>query len=206
MDISEKKLTVVPELTEAEARLAERELAAYRAWKGLAQPRLSPDCQARFFALYLKGESCEEIVRLNKGFSLGQICQARVDGDWDRQRDIYLQDLFNNARSIIQQSTLESIRFIADQLAAVHKKFGEAARRYVQNGEDEEFKAFGIDNIRSYKTAVEALQKVTGQDTKVERHEHHHEHAEAPVAAAHRPMSSTEASNVLKFAAGRNKK
>lgn len=189
-------------LTPAEAALTSRELSAYRAWKGLNQPRISPDTQAKFFALFLKGETCEEIVRLNKGFSIGQVCQARVEREWDRQRDEYLQGLFDNTRAVLQQATLESVRFIADQLAAVHKKWGEAARRYVQSGDDADFKGFGIDSIRSYKTAVEALQKITGADKKAV--EHHHEHHDAaPVARADRPMKTDEASNVIKFAAAK---
>lgn len=187
------------QLIAAEAKLSSRELGAYRAYVGLGQPRLSPDTQARFFALYLKGETLEEIVRLNRGFSLGQLAQARIEGDWDVRRDEYLQELFAGARSVVQQATMESIRFIADQLSAVHKRFGEAARRYIQTGDDKDYKAFGIDDIRSYKTAVEALQKITGQDKKVV--EHHHDRHEGPVVDVNRPLKPEEAANVVRLAA-----
>lgn len=185
-------------LTPAEACLQPRELAAYRAWAGLKQPRLSPDNQVRLYALFLKGESCDDIVRLNRGYSLGQICQARVENEWDKRRDEYLQDLFAGVRSILQQSTMESVRFISDQLAAVHKKFGESARRYVQSGDDKDFNTFGIDDIRSYKNAVETLQKITGQEKKPEKVEHNHRHEVVPVAPVHRAMNSAEASQIIK--------
>lgn len=194
--------TPLTPVEQAELRLTERELKAYRAWKGMGQPRLSPDTQAKFFALFLKGESLEDIVRINRGFSIGQLAQARVEGLWDEKRDEYLKDLFDSARAIVKQSTIESMRFLIDQLGAVHKKYGEAARKYIQNGDDTEFKNFGIDNIRNYKTAVEALQKLTGADKKVveHHHEHNHQDASAPVAPAHRPLTRGEASNVIRLA------
>lgn len=202
MELQEAKPQLTP-VEQAEARLTERERTAYRTWKGLGQPRISPDTQAKFFALYLRGESLEDIVRLNRGFSLGQLAQACVEGLWAEKRDEYLKDLFDSARAIVQQGAVESIRFLVDQLGAVHKKYGEAARKYIQTGDESDFKNFGIDNIRNYKTAVEALQKVTGADKKVE-HSHQHMHQgsdEAPITRADKPLDKKDAANVIKLAA-----
>jgi len=200
-----KEITRQP-LTLAEVRLTSRELLAYRTWKEMAQPRLSPDTQARFFALFLKGESIEEICRLNRGFSLGQVCFARVEGEWDEKRDMYLQDLLTSTRAIVQQTALESIRFVADVMAAAHKKHGEAARRYIQTGDEADLKGFAIDDLRAYKTAVETLQKLTGQENKVQSEVTHHHRVEAQIAPAHRPLNSKEASNIVKLAANKVKK
>jgi len=198
---TEKDLDL-PDLTVQELCLSARELHAYRAWKGMAQPKLSPDNQARFFALFLKGESVEEIVRLNRGYSLGQIVQARVDGDWDARRDAYLQDLLNNTRSIVQQTALESIKFVADVMAAAHKKHGEAARRYIQSGDEKELTGFAIEGLREYKTAVETLQKLTGQEGKT-RVEHSGVVTVDAVAPVHRPLTAGEASNIIRLKVGK---
>ena len=182
-----------------ESRLSERESIAYGAWKRIAatQPKLSPDTQARFFALFLQGATCQDIVSLNKGYSLGQIVQVRMEGDWDKRRDDYLEDLLNNARGLVQQTAMESIRFVADQLAAVHKRWGESAKRYVQDGDESKFKDFGIDGIRDYKTAIEVLQKLTGQENKPQEVHHSGEIAVAPVR---RPLTSKEAAGIVRAA------
>lgn len=202
MELQEVKSLTPQE--QAEAGLSDRERAAYKSWKALGQPRLSPDTQAKFFALYLKGETLEDIVRLNRGFSIGQMAQACVEGLWAEKRDEYLKDLFASARAIVQQSAVEQIRFIIDQLGAVHKAYGTAARKYIQTGDDADFKNFGIDNIRNYKTAIEALQKVTGADKTVEhKHQHTHQDATAPIARADKPLDKNEASNVIRLAAAK---
>ncbi len=197
MEIPDEELALPNPLSPQEMRLSARELLAYRSWSAMAQPKLSPDNQARFFALFLKGETVEEIVRLNRGYSLGQVTQARVDGDWDARRDSYLQDLLENTRSIVQQTALESIKFVADIMAAAHKKHGEAARKYIQTGDEAALTGFAIEGLKEYKTAVETLQKLTGQDAKTQvKHEHTIVDAVAP---EHRPLSAEEASKIIRL-------
>ncbi len=137
-------------------------LAAYR--KQGSQMRLSADTQLRLYALFLAGHSCQEIQGLNKAFSLGQILTARLEGKWDQRRTEYLDSLFTTVRSRVQQATLESIGFITDQLAAVHKHYGEKAKRYLQSGDIKDFDGFGAEDIKGYKVLIESLQKITGTE------------------------------------------
>lgn len=196
MELPPEEKELVPAPPSPESRLSEREGAAYRAWTRLSQPKLSPDTQAKFFALFLQGSTCEEITRLNRGFSLGQLVEARVEGEWDRRRDEYLEDLLGNVRGLVQQSHLEAVRFMVDQLAAVHKKWGDAARKYIQSGDEKDLKDFGIDGVKAYKTAVEVLQKLTGAENKPQEIRHYHT-GEVAVASARRPLTSKEAAAIV---------
>ena len=197
-----ENLAIAPELTVQETHLSARELQAYRTWRQMGQPKLSPDNQAKFFSLFLKGETIEEIVRLNRGYSLGQIVEARVDGDWDARRERYLQDLLDNTRSLVQQTALESIRFVADQLAVAHKRHGEAARRYIQTGDETHLTGFTVESLKDYKSAVETFQKLTGQDNKQQVQHSGHVTVDS-VAAEHRPLTPAEAANIIKLRVGK---
>ena len=196
----------VPTLTEAERRLSPRELNAMRFLERTKQPQLSPDTQARFFAAYLSGSTCEDIVRVNPGFSLGQIVRARVDGSWDSKREDYLQDLLANARTLVQQTAMESVKFISQTLAATHKRYGEAAQRYIQSGNTNDLQGgFGIDDIKSYKVAIETLQKLIGADQKSSV-EHNVHIDSTPVAAVNKPLTASAAAAIVKSAAAKGAK
>lgn len=172
----------VSQLTVVEQRLTSRELAAYRFWSKSGQPRLAPSLQEQLYTLFLQGKSVDDILRSNKGLSLAQITTARVEGEWDLRRDEYLSDLLDRSRSNLQQSTLEAVQFMTDILAVAHKKFGTAAKMYIQTGDESHLKGFQIDNIHQYKQIVEILQKLSGaehQPKKVEERvsgdvTHHH--------------------------------
>lgn len=162
MGISEEDRLV--KITEAESRLAPRELAAYKFWSQSGQARLSPTLAAQLYALFLQGKTSDEILRLNKGISLAQLTWARVEGEWDLQREEYQLDLFKNTRAMLQQSSLEAVRFLTDVLAVTHKKYGDAAKKYLQTGDEGELKGFEVNSLGQYKQLVEILQKLTGQE------------------------------------------
>jgi hypothetical protein len=191
----------------AESKLIARELAAYRLYSRLGQPRLSPSLQEQFFQLFLQGKTCEEIVRLNKGYSLAQIVTARIEGDWDAIRDEYIQNLLATSRGRYQQATLESVQFMADILAVANKKFGDAARLYLQTGDEKYLKHFQIENIHQYKQIIEILQKLTGVDQqkppsmqKVEGDITHHHVVEQPIPDVRKPMPPESAHQALQAA------
>ena len=151
-------------------RLSEREKTALRIWQSISktQPQLSPDTQARLYSLFLQNITFDEIARLNKGIPIGQILECAYQGEWFLKRDEYIEGLLSNVKNMLQQSTIESVGFIIAQLAATHKKFGDSAKKYLQHGDESEFRSFGLENIKSYKVAIEALQKLTGQEGKTE--------------------------------------
>lgn len=187
----------------AESRLTARELAAYRWYTRGGQPRLSPSLQEQFFQLHLQGKTTEEIVRLNKGYTLAQIVTARVEGDWDAVRDLYIQDLLQSSRGRYQQATLESVQFLADILAAANKKYGDAAKLYLQTGDEKHLKGFDINSIGQYKAVVEILQKLTGVDQQkppISGSITHHHVVEQPIPDARKPLQPVDAHQALQAA------
>jgi hypothetical protein len=126
---------------------------------------IAPSTQAELFTLFLNGRSLKEIRKLNHPrFSLGQICHAAIEGDWENQRKDYLAGLMGKARERLQQIGCEAIMFMGDSLAAAHKMHGDALAKYMQSGNPADQGAFGITSIRQYKEVLELLLKASGAD------------------------------------------
>jgi hypothetical protein len=200
---------VEPALTATERLLTGRELGALRWARGHPQPKLSPDTQARLFALFLQNVDCIEIARLNKGLTLAQIVEARVDGYWDERRAEYQTALLKATADLVQQTTLESIQFVSLQIAAAHKQYGDQIKKYLQTGDVADLGSFSIHGFKQYREAVELLKTLTGADTKKHSGEilHRHEFAgnQQPTVAPTRPMKSIEAKAVVQQALARKK-
>lgn len=172
-------------------------LFAYR--KQGVQLRLSADTQMRLFALFLNGHPASEIHTLNKQFSLGQILVARIEGDWDKRRKEHVEALYANVLSRVQQSSVEAVGFIADQMAAIHKHYGEKAKKYLQSGDPKDFDDFGVDGIRSYKTLVETWQKMTGQE-KPATEVNVNQRIERDVTPQRQPLPAGQAQDIVRQA------
>lgn len=125
---------------------------------------LAPGVSAGLFELYLNGRSLHEIHSQFTQYGLGQIVHAAVEGGWNDQRSTYLAGLMDRAKGRALQSAAESVEFIADAMAAAHKKHGAALRAYLVSGNPNDLGAFGIGSLKQYKDLVEILMKVTGQD------------------------------------------
>jgi hypothetical protein len=144
--------------------LADREAFAYRVWLGKNESPISPSTQAQMFQLYLQGKGCEEIRRLNPGFTLGSIVAARVLGKWDAARARHMESLFVNIRQRVQQAAMETTDALCDYLAAKNKFMRDRVLRYIQTGDESLIEGLKLGDIKGYKELVEALMKVTGQD------------------------------------------
>jgi hypothetical protein len=158
---------IVLSQADKEQLLTERELREYRIYLRLNQPPMAPSTQAQFYNLFLQGNNCEEIQRLNpNGFSLGAIVRARMEGDWDLRRREYQRQLMDSARERVQQVTLETVDRLANELAASNKLINDRVKKFLQTGDPAELQGTSVGSIRHLKEAVEMLQKLTGQDVK----------------------------------------
>jgi hypothetical protein len=153
-------------IQEAIAKLSKRDLHAYNIWRGTDRPALAPSLNAKFFNLYLNGKGCEEIRRLNPQFGLGDIVAARIEGEWDKRRDEHLDQLLDQTSRRLQQTTMETADFVCDLLAVANREHGDRLRRYLQTGDDKELGDFRISSLPGLKSAIEILQKLTGDDRK----------------------------------------
>ena len=191
-----------PTLTDAERRLTPRELGAYQFTIRHRMAKLSPDLQARLFALFIQGTDCVEIARLNPGITLGQIVEARVEGHWDEKRQEHLESLLGETRTRLQQITMESVEFLTNQIAAAHRLHGDKIKRYLQTGNPDDLGAFSIHGFKAYREAIELLKTLSGQDAKKVSGEIKHIHESAspgiPIPAVNRAMTPDEARATIK--------
>jgi hypothetical protein len=179
-------------LTQAdkEALLTERELREYRIYMRLQQPPMAQSTQAGFFNLFLQGNNCEEIQRLNpNGFSLGAIVRARIDNDWDLKLQEHQQQLMTKVRERVQQVTLETVERIANEMAASNRLVNDRVKKFLQTGDVVELQGTSVGSVKHLKEMVEMLAKLTGQDSKKTTQvggtvEHRHVMETAPVNPA----------------------
>lgn len=189
--MSEDKLALVT------AKLSKREHAAYEYMMKYNQPKIAPTRSAEMYQLFLHGKSCEEISRLNPGFSLGQIVRARVDEEWDDRRDRHLAELLENARSVVQQRQMESILLLTDYMGAFNKLFGDKLKKYISTGNVQDLDGIPF-NLKQYKEVLELMLKLTGQDKKEVKGEVLHKHvSEQPIPAAPTGLTQEQAAQVL---------
>jgi hypothetical protein len=180
--------------------LSKGEEYAFEYFQKSQQPPLAPSLNAKLFQLFLNGKNCEEIRRLNKDLTLGQIVWARIEGDWDQRRSDHLNSLLTETSLRVQQATLETADFVCDLLAVANREHGDRLRRYLQTGDQKELGDFKIDSIFNLKQTIEVLQKLTGQDRQqTVQHKGEVMHTAVPIPAANKAPSPVEAANVLKL-------
>lgn len=153
--------------------LSESELYAYQYFQNkykndpkkasINQP-LSPEIREQLFSLFLNGKTLAEIWRLNQKFSLGQIVDSAVTGDWNKLRQEYLVTIQERAQSRMRQVACESVDFIADHIAATHKFQGDKIRKYLQTGNKDDLDGINLGSLQQYKALIEMLVKITGND------------------------------------------
>ena len=183
-----------PYLTEKEAR----ELRFHVKTK---QPCLGKKKAEELQNLFNRGYSCQEISEANKGISLGQVVRARADFEWDDRRQQYILNLMREAKSTLQATQYEALRFLTDAMAVHHKMWGEKFRTYLQTGDQKELAGFELSG-RQYKEMFEMLLKATGQDKSIVIHEHKGSvdvvQKAAMVVPMDRPIEAGESRSVLK--------
>lgn len=158
--------TTLAKRPEDNLTILERE--AYDKWRrGPDQMPISPVVALKMYELFLLGHSCDDIVRTNDNkFPLGMVLHSRVMHDWDRRRQAYLDQMYEDAGNVIRQRQIESAFFLSDVMAVAHKEFGAKLKAYLQTGDPEHLKKLDlkVTSLTSYKMAIDALMKVTGQE------------------------------------------
>jgi predicted transglutaminase-like cysteine proteinase len=75
-----------------------------------------------------------------------------------------MDELASRTRERLLKHKLEAIEFITNQLSVVHKSENEKMMRYMQTGKEEDKPETFITGSTSYKTLIEILQKITGEE------------------------------------------
>lgn len=118
----------------------------------------------QLYNLFIEGYSCKEIAALNPGLSEKDIIYYRFRNAWDRQREEYSLKLKGQIHEKMIKQKLESVEFLTNMLAVYHKDQRAKMLRYLQTGKEEDRPETWITGSTSYKSIVEVLQKITGED------------------------------------------
>jgi len=181
--------------------LTDKEVRELRFHVKTNQPKLGKKRAEQLQQLFNRGYACQEIVKANDGVSLAQVVRARIEFDWDEQRKDYLWNLMREAKTTIQQTQYESIRFITDGIAVHNKLYGEKFRKYLQTGNEADLGGAFFSG-KQYREMLEMLLKLTGQDKQVHLHQHQGEVAIKPATPTtvpvDRPIEAGESRGVLK--------
>lgn len=168
-------------------------------FKESGHPGLAPSIANAFFELYLNGHSVRDIQKTNPTFKLGAIIDAQVRFNWDLNKDRYTQELQEGTVKRLAQIQMESVSFLADSLAAAHKKHGTALKRYLQTSDEAELNGFDISSITSYSKSIDALLKITGQDQKKIKLESKIENNVTLKNMANKPLTPEQAAALLEI-------
>ena len=177
--------------------LSPNERKAYEKYVSDNKPALSPKTAAEMFEVYLQGSNCEEIAKLNPAFGLGIIVKARIDYDWDGQKEQYITTLFSNIKEKIQKNQLEAIEFNALSMAVFHKLYSAKFKKFLQTGNEEELGDLKGFSFKVYKDLSENIMKLTGQDKKQQVVSGEVVHR-VEVPPASKALTPKDASNILK--------
>lgn len=145
------------------ALLSDSERIALNDFQDSKTNPLGPDKNAKLYSLYLNGNTCDDIQRLNPGLTLGQIVHARVIGDWDIRREKYQESLLQKTEERHRQVALESINFLSDLLAVTNLRYGQKLKKYLQFEQEADLGELAI-SLRQYKEMAELHQKLAGTD------------------------------------------
>lgn len=174
-------------------------------------PPLSPLTAAQLYALFLNGQTCEEIAELNPGYTLGMVVQARLENDWDIRRKEYTESLMDNVGQRAKQVQLEAVHFIADALSVMHRKHGDKFKKYLQTGDESHLGGhlsfIGSMGIKHYKVLIELLKEATGQtERKTVNGEVLHLHQVDQSGGAPLAVTEDNAEDLLEFLASKKTK
>lgn len=150
-------------------KLPENEQAALRYWKQARQAEVSRETSDEMYELYINGKNVDEIRRLNKGFSLGQIVHCKVRDSWDLRKEEHRQALQTEVAPRVMDAQLEAADFLGDMLAASVRLYSEPIKRFLQDGNKAHLKGTPLENglsLKQLRDTIDTLRTVTGQDKK----------------------------------------
>lgn len=142
---------------------SKREMELLERTKEMGAKPISPTLAAQMYNLFLEGYTCLDIAKLNKGFTEGDILYCRHKYNWDQQRDEYAQQLTMQVQQKMIKQKLESIEFLTNMLSVIHKENKEVMLKFLQTGNLDDLPKIG--SLKTYKDILEALAKVTGEDS-----------------------------------------
>lgn len=136
---------------------------------------IAPSLADQMYSLFQAGYSAQEIADRNPPFELKDILYLRWKRQWDTRLLEHFSDLMKRVRQKNALVKMESVDYLLNYLSVTHKKYGEQMIRYLQTGREEDLPE--MPSLKIYKEIIEILQKITGEDRKIQiQGDIHHVH------------------------------
>jgi hypothetical protein len=165
--------TPAPLTTEEKATkvLTATELSTWKAAEEKGYLPLAPSLSGQFFNLFMEGYSCADIAKRNHPFKESDVLNVRVKYNWDQEREDYAFQLQSAIKEKLIKTKLEGVQHLTNMLSAYHAEASEEIVRYLQTRKEEDKPDHWIRGPGNYKAVIELIEKLTGQDQKVQKHQ-----------------------------------
>lgn len=162
MDEKSKELDEIPKEL---AKFTEKELITLKETKEAGLKVISPVLASQFYELFLEGYNCAAIAKNNPPFKEGDVLYLREKHKWDESKELYATNLHIQIRDKLIKQKLESVEFLTNAIAVAHKSLNAKMLKYLQTGQEEDMPSeVWVTGPASYKSILETLQKITGED------------------------------------------
>jgi len=122
---------------------------------------LTPTKAESLYALFLHHRSCEEIVRMNKGISLGQVIDARIQNRWDARRAENIDNILDHVQSEARLAQAKMAGVIADLLGISYDIWKEKIDLYLQTKDKEHLSGLPVGGAKTVKELLDMLASLT---------------------------------------------
>jgi len=145
--------------------LSEDEADELQRWLPKGRPPIAVSTAAKLFEVFMQGQTCKQIHKLNPQFDYGSIIHARIRDGWDEKRAEYVAHTYGSIREKVVKAQMDAIEMTANLLSVTAEQNNKKYLKYLQTKDEQELKgSIQIDSLKQFKEAVESLQKFTGQD------------------------------------------
>lgn len=166
------------------ASLTEKERNALTQFQKTEGVPISDAKADELLEMFRFGKSCEQITRICRGLSLGQVVAARVFGKWDDRIDTETDAKLQGLPAQVRRVQTDSVEVLTRLLAIMNGVYNDTMDEYLATKNPALIRL--LPDTKEFRSILESLLKATGQDNKkVVEHR-------GTVAVTHAPAPVTE--------------
>lgn len=146
--------------------LTEEEANSLVRYNNAGRPGVSKINVDALQTLFNVGYTCHEIHAQFPEYPIGAILLARVQNNWDKQKDEYRKSLELEIVGAVKNARVESVKMIADLIAATNVSWKNQLMKYLANPDKEKAPEFLPKSMSQYGSLATLLKELTEVDAK----------------------------------------
>lgn len=127
---------------------------------------ISASLASQMYNLFEAGYSAQEIADRNPPFELKDVLYVRWKRQWDTKVLEKMNSLLQRVHHKSKMVRLQAVEYLFNHMEVLHKRYGDLMIKYLQTGREEDLP--NLPSLKMYKDIVEVLQKLTGEDRKLQ--------------------------------------